>query len=232
MLFNSGIVAEASGKVGGWVASHNAGGQYFRKLIVPADKQSSYQQVLRNGMSYLAGRWNTLAAAEREAWETFAANVPILNRLGASIYISGRNWFLKANLPRLQAEGVSAVLNAAPTTFALAKLTTPTITLAAASTTASVAFENSDDWAKAALGYLLIYASRPQDAQVSFCKGPYRLAGDIDGAASPPVSPQNVTLPWPAGPVGSAVFFHVLCTNPDGRPSAVATFKSVVPAPP
>jgi hypothetical protein len=63
---------------------------------------------------------------------------------------------------------------------------------------------------------------------VNFFKGPYRYAGRINGAVSPPVSPQNVTWPFVVA-VGQKVFAQFRCILADGRVSSTfRTFKVCV----
>jgi hypothetical protein len=83
----------------------------------------------------------------------------------------------------------------------------------------SLAFTNTDAWATAVGGYLLLFASRAQNATVNFFKGPYRFAGKIAGAATPPTSPAVITLPFPIGPVGSKMYFRAVAIMADGRKS-------------
>jgi hypothetical protein len=60
----------------------------------------------------------------------------------------------------------------------------------------TIAFTNTDEWATAVGGSLLVYAGRPQNPSVNFFKGPYRFAGRINGAVVPPTSPLTVPAPF------------------------------------
>lgn len=222
MRFKSSVYTQVSGSVGGLTYSHNQGGMYVRSRTVPVNTNSAQQQVLRNAMGQLAAAWNqTLTVAQRTGWETFAANTPLVDALGDSRTVSGKAWYIKANSLRLQA-GVSRI-DTPPTLFEMATLTLPTFTITAAGTTASMAFTNTDAWAGEAGGYLLVYASRAQNASRNFWNGPYRYAGKVTGAATPPTSPATITLPFASGPTGSKQFFRVVAVRADGRPSA--TFR-------
>jgi hypothetical protein len=112
-----------------------------------------------------------------------------------------------------------AVVDAGPTTYGLPTFTTPVPTIVAAGTTVSLAFTNTDAWAIAAGGYLLLFASRPQNATINFFKGPFRFAGKVTGAATPPTSPAVITLPFPIGPATSKMFFRAVAIGADGRKS-------------
>ena len=47
MLFKGTIGAAYSGKIGGVVASHNRGGQYFRQHVIPTDPATGLQSTMR-----------------------------------------------------------------------------------------------------------------------------------------------------------------------------------------
>jgi hypothetical protein len=220
--FKSSIYTQASGSVGGLTYAHNQGGMYARARSIPVNTNTAQQQVLRNAMGTLASAWNTtLTGAQRTGWETFAANVPVVDSLGDSRTISGKAWYIKANSIRIQA-GVARV-DAPPTLFEMAVLSLPVFTITAAGTTASMAFTNTDGWAGEVGGYLLVYASRAQNATRNFWNGPYRFAGKVSGAGTPPTTPATITLPFASGPTASKQFFRVVASRADGRPSA--TFR-------
>lgn len=221
MKFKSPIISQGSGKIGGAVYSHNRGGNYIRNWRTPTNPNTAQQQAVRNAMSQLQTRFaQTLTAAQRAAWAVFAVNVPVVNTLGDSINLTGQQWYIKSNVLRLQAS--VAAVDAGPTVFELATLTLPVPTITAAGTTVSLAFStgaSTDQWANEAGGYLLLYASRPQNPTINYFKGPYRFAAKVTGAASPPTSPAVITLPFVSGPTGSKQFFRAVAVRADGRPS-------------
>lgn len=222
MKFNSLVYGAVSGSVGGLTYSHNQGGMYTRARAIPTNPNTSQQQALRNAMGALTTAWlTTLTALQRTGWATFAANVPLIDSLGQSRSIPPLAWYLKANSIRLQS-GLTRI-DAPPTIYELATLTLPVPTIVAAGTTSSLAFTNTDLWATEVGGALLVYASRPQNATKNFFNGPYRYAGRVNGAVSPPTSPSVITLPFSIGPAGSKMFFKFVAVRADGRPSA--TFR-------
>lgn len=95
MLFKPIIGTDLSGKVGGIVASHNAGGAYFRAATIPTNPNTTFQQAVRNAVSQLSSMWQTtLTQAQRNEWEVYAANVKITNRIGEKINVSGLNHYV------------------------------------------------------------------------------------------------------------------------------------------
>jgi hypothetical protein len=216
--YTSAIASTGSGSMGGATASRNKGGQYFRRRAIPTNPASTYQVAVRNAVSQFSNAWsNTLTQANRDAWNLYATNVNWTDTLGQSIKLSGNQMYIRSNTPRQQA-GLTAV-SAGPTNFTLAALTLPTITGVAATGIATVTFTNTDVWATAVGGSLLIRFSRPQSAGINFFKGPYRYAFRINGAATPPTSPATGSMPF-TGAAGNRVFWSVRATNADGRLSA------------
>lgn len=220
MKFSSPVYSAVSGSIGGITYAHNQGGMYARARAVPTNPNTAQQQVMRAAIGALTTAWlAVLTAAQRTGWATFAANVPVLDTMGQARTIPALSWFIKANSLRLQT-GLSRIDNA-PGIYELATMTLPVPTIVAAGTTVSVAFTNTDAWAGEVGGSLLVYASRPQNATKNFFAGPYRYAGRINGAGTPPTSPQVVTLPFTIGPTGSRMMFKFIAVRADGRPSAV-----------
>lgn len=221
MKFKSQVYTQVSGSVGGLTYSHNKGGMYTRGRAIPTNPKTLQQQAVRNGLQLTSNAWSaTLTAANRNAWNTYATNVPMTDSLGESRNISGNSMYNRSNVPRIQA-GLTSVA-AGPTTFTLATLTNPSVTGVASTGVVSVTFTNTDAWATAIGGALLIYISRPQSVGVTFFKGPYQYAGRINGAVSPPTSPGTVTSPF-ALAAGQRVFVQIRATNADGRLSAAWT---------
>lgn len=225
MKYNSALMTAASGSMGGIVASHNRGGQYFRKRVVPTNPNTAQQQAVRDNLSILQVRFaNTLTTVQRTGWQSYATGTPVTNAMGATITLTGQQMYVKANTLRLQA-GVAPV-DAPPAVNGLIALTTPISTIIAAGTTASIAFTNTDAWANVAGGYMLIFASRSQNVTINSFKGPYRFAAKVTGSATPPTSPSVVTLPWSIGAAGTKMFFRAVAIGADGRPSPTVRFSS------
>jgi len=219
MLFKSSVYTQASGSIGGITYSRNAGGMYTRGRAIPTNPNTAAQQAVKGYMSLLSQAWsNVLTSLQRGAWEAYAANVPLRNSLGDERPVSGLNQYIRSNVPRLTA-GLSRI-DAGPTNYTLCGLTPPTIvSITASSSLASIAFTNTDEWALATGGALLIFVSEPLQATINFFKGPFRYAGRVNGAGTAPTSPASVTIPFPTA-VGKKLFVRFAATAPDGRLSA------------
>jgi hypothetical protein len=223
MKYKSALVTQGSGSVGGMVASHNAGGMYLRARTIPTNPNTPQQAAIRGLLRDLAIAWySELTAPERLAWTVYAANVPVINALGDTIFLSGINHFIRANTPRLQAAALR--IDSGPTTFNLGSFTNPTITASEATQLISLAFTNTDAWAIGLGGNLLLYTSRPQNASINFFKGPYQYSGKVAGAVIPPTSPKTFTPPF-AIVEGTRIFAMVRASQIDGRLSTEYRFQ-------
>jgi len=220
MKFTSTVYAAASGSVGGLTYSHNKGGQYTRARKIPTNPNSAFQQVIRSLVSQISDAWaNTLTSAQRTAWNTYAANVSMLDRLGQSMKLSGLNHYIRSNVPRVQA-GLARI-DAGPSTFNLGDYTPCTFTsLVAATGVVSIGFTTSDDWVSETAAALLLYVSKPQQDTIAYFKGPYRLAGMLQGnAGSPPVSPGTWNSPY-TYVAGQVAHIRLQVVRANGRLSA------------
>lgn len=216
MKFKSHPYSEASGSIGGTVYAHNRGGQYVRARTIPVDPGSVYQQAVRMYMGTLSTAWsNILTAAQRGAWDNYADQVRIPDRLGDPRNVGGLGMYCRCNVPILQA-GLTRV-DDGPTTLTMPSFTAPTFTNVVAGTlTVDVGFDPGDAWANEVGGALLVYASRGKTITINYFKGPYRFMDLVAGAASPPTSPQSMNLPFTVT-AGQRVFFQARAVRADGR---------------
>lgn len=227
MKFKSALVTQASGSVGGLTASRNRGGMYLRARAMPTNPASEFQTSVRNLFSELSTAWvNELTNAQRLSWTTYGELVPRPDALGEDRFLSGLNWYQACNVTRLQG-GLSRI-DSAPTVYSMASLTLPTIAgFDVGDQEATINFANSDAWATAVGGALLVYAGRAQNPSINFFKGPYRFAGAVLGAGTPPTSPAAIVLPFTFGS-GQKVPFRFVAVQADGRISPPVTlFRSV-----
>lgn len=216
MIFTSPIISAASGSLAGITMSRNLGGMYMRARAVPTNPATPQQQVIRGHVADLTSRWlNTLTAVQRLAWLAYAENVPLLNPLGSPINVTALNMYVRTNVPYLQNGGTR--IDDAPSIFNLGEFTSPTFALDEPNDEVDVTFDNTDDWADETGSHMIIYASRALNPTVIYHKGPYRLAGSIDGlTGTPPASPAAIPLPFPVT-TGQRIFFRVAVARVDGR---------------
>ena len=210
-----GGVVQISGKVAGNVFARNRYGDYMKSWKKPTNPSTAAQQNIRNIMAQMKDLWAALSAAQREAWETYATNTPVTNKLGDSVNLSGFNMFCRTNTALLY-HGMSSE-SAAPTTYSLAEQDEDlTVAGDTSDQEINVGFDNSKAWASEVGGYLLLYVSRPQNPTVNYFKGPYQVLGKVAGAVVPPESPQDIATPFVIA-TGEKVFLQARILRADGR---------------
>lgn len=232
MIFSSGIITRGSGSVGGLTFSHNRGGNYIRARVTPVNPSTAFQNFVRATVANLSNRWtNTLDAAARVKWDLYGTNVPVTNKLGASIFLTGLNHYVRSNLGRAQA-GLTRQ-DVAPGIFNLGEFTPLVATsqvLSVALGDLGVIFNDTDAWVSEDGSSMLFYISEGKGAAIQYFTGPYRFAGSIDGqVAIPPTSPTTVAVPF-LYIVGQTAFFYVRVTRADGRLSNLQRIPLIVVA--
>lgn len=216
--FGGGVVGMA-GSIAGTTFARNRYGSYARARTKPVNPNSSAQQAVRNALADLTTRWSaTLSAAERTAWNLYAANVVMLNRLGESINLSGFNQYIRSNSLLLRSG--ETLVDAGPTTFELPSQDgTFAIAISEATQLISITFDVDQAWNNEDDGHLFVFMGTPQNAQRNFFDGPWNLAGVLDGStASPLASPQTLACPFVATE-GQRIWCYARAMRADGRVS-------------
>ena len=215
----SELLTASSGSLGEIVFSRNQHGPYLRARTFPTDPATARQAVVRAALAECVNAWkNTLTAAERRAWDTYALAVPLRTALGRATNPGGLASYIRANVPRLQAAvgGVSRV-DQAPTSHNLGSYTPiQRVVLNFNDDTIHPFFTDSDAWVDDTGAAMLFYASAPKPLTRNFWRGPYRYAGPLIGGDPQLSSPG--TIPLPAGAtVNQRVFVQGRVTQADAR---------------
>jgi hypothetical protein len=212
-----GGVADIRGSIGGTVFSKNRYGSYTRNRTIPVNPGTTAQTKIRAAMGQIRNAWfNTLTQAQRNAWAVYASNVSVTNRLGESITLTGWNMFSRTNSNLLYND--YDIVADAPTEFSLAEQdSTLAITISAATQNISVAFDDTMEWVDEDGAALMLYVSRPQNPTVNYFKGPYLIAGKIEGdGTTAPTTPATIALPF-AAVAGQKIFAQARIVRADGR---------------
>lgn len=99
--FGGGVI-QMSGSIAGNTFARNRYGNYVRSRTKPVNPNSTRQMAVRAKVAYLAEYWHdTLTAVQRGVWDTYAAAVPMNNKLGESIKLSGFNHFIRSLTVRM-----------------------------------------------------------------------------------------------------------------------------------
>lgn len=230
MKFLSGLVTQASGSLGGMTASRNRGGMYLRSRVKPVNPDTGRQIEVRNSLSLAQSLWaDSLSPTQRDGWDLYAEQVPVMGKLGQEIQLSGINHFIRSNVPRLQI-GESAVLNA-PSIFSLA----PLVDISGSGvTTASISnvvvdFTTIGDWNSTDGAFLIVAMSRPENEFV-VPRGPFRVLGAVDGDSMSPPASGTLDAAFPRA-LGQRVRLRARLSLPDGRLSSFSSVDVTVGSP-
>ena len=222
-LVKTTIIGPASGSIGGVTLSRNRGGAYIRQRAIPVNPNTSFQQEVRSAMSQLSSRWSgVLTQALRDAWDSYALNVPLTNPLGDPVNVGGLGMYQRCNVPLLQTgQAGGVIIDVAPTIFNLGEYTAPAVVDAnTGAQTVSIDIDNTDAWANEDDSDMLVFISRPKNPSINYFKGPYRFAGAVEGdAITPPITQQDLDSPF-TFVEGQKIFVRVAVLRVDGRYSA------------
>lgn len=227
MLFKSALLTQASGSVGGIVASHNRGGMYFRARTIPVNPNSPAQQVVRGATQALSTAWqDVLTGAQRDTWKTYGDNVAMTNKLGDQVFLTGQQHYIRSNVPRLVA-GLTRI-DPGPVIFNLGTFTDPVLTAAGGAGTLSIAFTDADAWTGEDNSAMIIQQSREQAPSINFFKGPFRFNDSIDGDTAIPVTTPQVLTTLFAMTLDNLMFVRARVTRSDGRLSSAVIIQDVI----
>lgn len=164
-----------SGSLAGQTSSRNRFGQYRRTRAKPVNPASAAQVEARTRLSAFATAWRGLTQAQRDAWNSYAAETSVVDRLGQTIFLTGLQWYVRVNStigtvndlagsPAIAVRSLPPVgLNPPPgITFALA--------LATAAWTVTMAEALNEET------FGLLELSLPKSTGVNFCND-YRTIG-------------------------------------------------------
>lgn len=211
---------QRSGKQGGVVFSHNAGGPYVRNRAIPVNPNTDRQVAVRNAVRNLAIAWDQiLTQALRDAWDVYAANVSWTNRLGQTITLTGLNHYIRSNTIRVSV-GIPAI-NAAPVVFDLAAAETALVVTASEATQdLTINGDGTAPWVGEADAWQFFYMGLPQNASRKFFGGPYRFLTATPGAGPPPF-PVVIAASFPFAE-GQRIWVRSRIARGDGRLSEFA----------
>jgi len=225
--FGGGVI-QMAGSISGTTFARNSSGNYARARTSPVNPRSALQTARRTTMAYWTEYWHeTLSAANRTAWATYAAAVNMKNRLGETIKISGFNHFVRVNTFRATI-GQSACPNA-PTVLSLPDQD-PTFAISASVATQliSVVWDDTLPWGDIAASAMGVFMGRPQLPTRNFFRGPWNYGGSIAGNG---VSPATFTAPFTLV-LGQRIWCYArIATGPtDSRLSSMFTDDCIVAA--
>lgn len=221
MLYRGLLGSEYSGRVDGLVASRNRGSEYFRELgptPVPPGGYSSSQLNLQDAVRGSVAAWKAMSADDRDGWERWARQQDRPDRIGRRHTRTGFNEYIRWASYRAYANTQLSILLTIPDAPPIG----PQIPLENAPRIREhnssdprwdIYFHNTDLWANASDGGLLVQISRQIPPTRNRAYGGFTLALFIPGAAIPPASPVQILLPFTPGP-GDRVYARFRATSP------------------
>lgn len=96
----SSVVAQASGKLGAMTLVNGRGGSTIRMRPTSTPASRTNGGITRHILPRVQDAWFALTADQRSQWQALAVDAPQPNRLGINRPLTGRQLFLKANIPR------------------------------------------------------------------------------------------------------------------------------------
>lgn len=227
--YGGGIV-QMSGSIAGQVHARNRSGNYIRARTKPVNPNTARQVAVRASMAFLVEYWSeTLTAVQRIAWNLYASNVNMLNKLGETIKLSGFNHFVRSNLI---ANLVPYPLVAAgPTVFELpAQDPTLAVTASEATQVLTCAYDDTQPWATEDAAYMFFFQGMPQNTQRNFFGGPWRFVGSVAGIdPGGPVEPHAAAAAF-AIAEGQRQWIYARIMRADGRLSSPFSANIIVAA--
>jgi hypothetical protein len=202
---------------------------------MPTNPNSTRQQIMRMYMDSAVTYWTeTLTEAERESWRVYASNVPLINKLGQAINVSGQNMFVRSGVPWLLAGKALSAIATAPTMYDTGDPGTLSLVAASEATQiAAIGIGGTPAWAGDADGHLICQAGLPQSPAINFYKGPFRFTAAVPGDATP-ITTAGVDFSDATPPIafvqGQRVFVRVRAQYPDGRLTQAFIFDAVAAA--
>lgn len=211
---------QRSGSSGGTVFSHNRFGAYIRPRTIPVNPNTALQVRARNSARALSIAWeNVLTQGERDAWNTYAANLVWQNRLGDPVHLTGLNHYIRSNAVNVSL-GFGRI-DAAPVIFTLAAAELNLgCTGSEATQQLSITFDDTAPWANEVGAFTHWYMGLPQNSGIKFFAGPYKYIVSAAGI-TPAVSPVAATAPFPFAD-GQRIWIRQRIMRADGRLSQFA----------
>lgn len=113
--------ATVNGSIGSVCFASGRAGTVARLRSKPTNSKSERRTAAHFGMQLANDTWtNRMTTAEREAWSLYAKLTPILKRKSRSAFLSGRDHYMRVNLPRLAMKPFPTFIRNAPKTPGIA----------------------------------------------------------------------------------------------------------------
>jgi hypothetical protein len=95
IILYSALISQIRGKLQGSVFSKSGAGQIITNRGVPRKTPTVTQLAERSGFTVNAYLWNEITEAQRQAWRDLAGTIPVQNRIGETVFLTGFLYFRK-----------------------------------------------------------------------------------------------------------------------------------------
>ncbi len=182
------IISEIRNKIAATVYTKNKAGASIRNRVTPINRKSPGQTLRRQQLASYSSQWRGLTQAQRDGWNSGAANFPQTDNLGQTIFLTGEQLYVRCNA-NLVLTG-NAAIDDCPTPASFAVLAFTSLTSSAGAGTISLAFTPT-----VPAGFeLVIRATAPVSAGKSFVSdSAFRF---IQSAAPAATSPQALGVAY------------------------------------
>jgi len=239
MKFKSALVTQASGSIGGITFATGIGGMFMRSRAIPVNPNTTSQNSVRSVFGALTSVWNTLTSPQREAWNAYAAQVPLTDTFGDPRIVSGFNMFMRSNSNRVRSGGSGDLVVAAPSVYNLGS--TPILVSAASVIsvggvlTGTLSIDIMDAPDPAVVGdFIYAFVSPPFNTNRTFHRGPFRFSGEtavlVTGSQPQPVVVTSDYYWDPLG--GQGIQYRLVQNKLDGRQSGELYIRDTTEAAP
>jgi hypothetical protein len=148
--------------MGGLTFSHNKGGMYTRKRVIPVNPRTALQTAVRNGFKTTSSLWaSALTSSQRAGWTAFAQANPVPNKLGAPCILTGLQMFMRFNTPIVTYFASVGIFLSAPSVGTFIPAPNPITAIVTGSTGKITALNVTLPYVPATGDYLLISISAP-----------------------------------------------------------------------
>lgn len=229
----SALVSATSGKLNGSVAASNRGGAYLRNKGVTSNPQTPSQQANRSIFASVSSQFRDLTESQVNAWNTAAADFPVIDRFGDTRYLSGLALFVQLN-KNLIGIGSNVILNppakqAFPAIIGLSPVVEVTAGVISDFVLTANALENVP------AGFTMQVRATPSlPASISFVKNRYRNIGNQVATGSTDIEFTNSAAyvsNFGVPIVGQRIYFEItLISSVSGEKSAPFIDSVVVTA--
>jgi len=228
--YGGGIV-QMSGSIAGDTHARNRYGNYIRARTKPINPNTERQVEVRAALALLVERWSeVLTANQRAAWNLYASNVSMQNKLGETINLSGFNHYIRSN--SILIPWSVPPIDDGPVVFTIPDQD-PTLAFTASEAAQSfiVTFDDTLAWNDENGGFMFFEQGVPQNPQRNFFNGPWRRIGAFTGVGGGgPASPNPIApMMFPIAE-GQRQWIYARIRRADGRLSERFTANIIVAA--